>query len=109
MKHENLSIKMQKRLESLKGASSTIENDILDAMEDAESEQEFISEATERLECLKDECQSWIQNLKADPMKKGFPNLGEFKNWLGETFHELDDHSVKKICEEVGLMLEYLR
>ena len=64
MKYDDLSRKIQKKLEALKGASSTIENNVLDAMEDAESEQEFINEATAKLEDLKDECESWMRHLK---------------------------------------------
>jgi translation initiation factor 2 beta subunit (eIF-2beta)/eIF-5 len=60
---ENLSRKTQKELESLKWASSTIENDILDALEEATTEREFIKISTERLKDLKNEVEDWIRQL----------------------------------------------
>jgi NADP-dependent 3-hydroxy acid dehydrogenase YdfG len=64
MKYDKLSERMKRRLHHLKGASSTIANNIIDALEEAGNEREFVDISIERLENLTDECQSWIQHLK---------------------------------------------
>jgi hypothetical protein len=52
MKFENLPQKLQELLSDLKHASSTIENDIRDALEDAENDEDFASKALSAMENL---------------------------------------------------------
>lgn len=64
MEWEELSNATQEKLRWLRGASSTIENDVMDALAEASSEAEFITEASIRLEDLKAECEGWISWLR---------------------------------------------
>ena len=63
MRLEELSEPMQKKLRELKHASSTIQNDIGDAVGEAANEQEFIKLATSRLHTLIGEANGWIDWL----------------------------------------------
>lgn len=72
MKYEDLSPKMQELLEGLWDASSTIESDIGDALEDAVCEENLASYTVSKMEDLAQEAYWWGKSV-LDVSKGGEP------------------------------------
>jgi len=63
MKAEDLPKELREMVDRLEYASSTIQNDIMDALDEAKDPQDFIEKAKARLESLKLEIQGYLMTL----------------------------------------------
>lgn len=69
MKYEELPENMQKQIDELKHYSQTIQSDVLDSLESAESQEKFRSQVDSSKEDIVSEaqkvCESWAQGREA--------------------------------------------
>ena len=63
MKAEDLPKELREMVDRLEYASSTIQNDIMDALDEAKDPQDFIEKAKARLESLKLEIKGYLMIL----------------------------------------------
>jgi hypothetical protein len=64
MNYDELCKPMRDALSELGNATSSVEYDVKDSVEEADSEKDFLEIATARLQSIKNECDDWIARLR---------------------------------------------